>query len=57
MGEEGRLKLTEAPWPIDTGRLWPPYLCKHCRAMKFYYNANMAQCFYCAHVSLNWSQR
>lgn len=59
MGEEGRLNLflSEIPWPIELCcPTWPPYLCKNCGAMRFYYNLRMAQCFYCGHISLNWSQ-
>lgn len=49
--------LSATPWPIDLGDFWPPYLCSHCWAMKFYYNLRMAQCLYCGHVSLNWGTK
>lgn len=36
----------------DQGLNWPPYLCPHCWAMRFYYNTFMAQCYYCSHIIL-----
>lgn len=53
----GQPMLTTAPWPIEVCDNWPPYMCRECWGMKFFYNLYMAQCFYCHHIILNWGRQ